>query len=164
MTRSPSGMPVSIRTFALFAALVAIVSGCRSRTTLKPPEPAKVKVEHTPAQVVQSASLELTTAGFQVMSSDRNRGVLTAQASGRTNDLRPFIKCAPADEAAVMQLGTSVITVNVSAEADGSASEVTVLVRTITKAFQGGRNAINDDITCVSNGSLEARLGRAIRL
>ena len=131
---------------------------------MNPPEPTDIKVERTPAQVVTSAASELTTAGFQVTSSDRNKGALTAQLAGRTNDLRPFIKCAPADEAGVMQLGTSTITVTISAQADGSASVVTVGVRTVTKAFQGGSHAINDDITCVSNGSLEKRIGRAVRL
>ncbi len=145
-------------------ALLVIATACH-RTTLKPPEPEEVvKVERTPTQVITSAASELTTAGFQVTSSDRSKGALTAQMAGRTNDLRPFIKCAPAVEAAVMQLGTSVITVNVAAQVDGSVSIVTVGVRTITKAFQGGTNAINDDITCVSNGSLEKRIGRAVRL
>jgi hypothetical protein len=107
---------IGIVAIALLAA-----GACRSRATLSPPEPARVKVDRTPAQVVQSAASELTTAGFQVTSSDRNRGVLTAQLAGRTNDLRPFIKCAPRDEAGVMQLGTSVITVTVDAQADGCA-------------------------------------------
>jgi hypothetical protein len=153
---------VLIRRAAL--ATVLVVAACRNRATLNPPEPARTKVDRTPAQVVVSAGNELTTAGFQVTSSDRSKGALTAQLSGRTNDLRPFIKCAPADEAGVMQLGTSVITVTVDAQADGSASVVKVGVRTITKAFGGSTHAINDDITCVSNGSLEARIGRAIRL
>lgn len=158
-------MIASARTRTALGALLIALGACRNRSTLNPPEPERVvRVDRTPTQVIQSASSELTTAGFQVTSQDRTKGELTAQLSGRTNDLRPFIKCAPADEAAVMQLGTSVITVNVLAQADGSASVVTVGVRTMTKAFQGGSHAINDDVTCVSNGALEARIGRAVRL
>src|SRR5947209_3473983 len=96
---------------SLLAALCAptlFVGACRSRTTLSPPEPARIKVDRSPTQVVQSASAELGIAGFQITNSDRSKGTLTAQLSGKTNDLRPFIKCAPADEAGVMQLGTSV--------------------------------------------------------
>lgn len=142
---------------------LALAGACRA-PSVSAPEPVRLKVDKLQERVVRDAGADLTAAGFQVTSSDRQRGQLTAQLSGRTFDLRPFIKCAAHDEDALFRLGTTTLTVTVNAQPDGSRSEVVVAARATTKAFQGGSHAINDDTTCVSSGAIEARVARALQM
>jgi hypothetical protein len=145
-------------------ALIAIV-GC-APSQLEAPEPVSMKTSHSKAQVVQLASRELTSAGFEVATSDTVAGTLTAK---RTRDRRgnyDYINCNFAENSLAEQNLVSTLTVTVSTTSPGGATNNVEIGASVLATYPGledsplPRSESRSD--CVSTGVIEKQIATAL--
>ena len=146
-------------------ALGAIV-GC-TQAPLEAPQPVSLKTARSKPQVVQIASRELTSAGFEISASDTVAGTLSAK---RTRDRRgnfDFITCKFAENSLAEQNLVSTLTVTVSATAPPGGATTNVEIGAVVLATYPGledsplpRSESRSD--CVSTSAIEKQIATAL--
>ena len=148
---------------AAFAALAIV--GCK-QATFEAPGPVSLKTTHSKAQVVQLASKELTSVGFEVATSDTVAGSLTAT---RTRDRRgnyDFIDCDFAENSLAEQNLVSTLTVTVATTSPGAGTNNVEIAGSVLAKYPGmadsplPRSESKSD--CVSTGAIEKQIAKAL--
>ena len=146
-------------------AIIAIV-GC-TQSQLEAPAPVSLKTSHSKAQVVQLASRELTSAGFEVAASDTVAGTLTAK---RTRDRRgnhDYIDCNLAENSLAEQNLVSTLTVTVATTSPGAGTNTVAIGASVLAKYPGledsplPRSESRSD--CVSTGAIEKQIATALQ-
>jgi len=147
------------------AFAVLVIVGC-TQTPLKAPEPVSMKTSRSRAQVVQLASRELTSVGFEVATSDTVAGTLTAR---RTRDRRgnyDYINCDFAQNSLAEQNLVSTLTVTVSTTSPGGGTNTVEIGTSVLAKYPGledsplPRSESRSD--CVSTGVIEKQIATAL--
>ncbi len=132
---------------------------------LEQPAPVTTRSTRSRADIVQIASRELTSAGFEISASDSAAGSVTGK---RTRDKRgnfDYITCKFAEKSLAEQNLVSTLTVNVSASASGDSSDVQIR-GTVLATYPGleesplGRSDSQTD--CASTGAIERQIAAAL--
>ena len=148
---------------AAFAALVIV--GCK-QATFEAPAPVSMKTSRSKAQVMQLASRELTSAGFEVATSDTVAGTLTAT---RTRDRRgnyDYIDCNFAENSLAEQNLVSTLTVTVATTSPGAGTNSVEIGASVLAKYPGlqdsplPRSESRSD--CVSTGAIEKQIAKAL--
>ena len=148
---------------AVFAALAVV--GC-TQSQLEAPAPVSLKTSHSKAQVVQLASRELTSAGFEVAASDTVAGTLTAK---RTRDRRgnhDYIDCNLAENSLAEQNLVSTLTVTVATTSPAAGTNAVEIGASVLAKYPGledsplPRSESRSD--CVSTGAIEKQIATAL--
>ena len=149
---------------AVFAVLTIV--GCK-QASLEAPAPVSMKTSHSKAQVVQLASRELTSAGFEVAASDTVAGTLTAK---RTRDRRgnyDYIDCNFAENSLAEQNLVSTLTVTVATTSPGAGINNVEIGASVLATYPGlessplPRSESRSD--CVSTGAIEKQIATALQ-
>ena len=148
---------------AAFAALTVV--GC-TQASLEAPAPVSMKTSHSKTQVVQLASRELTSVGFEVSASDTVAGTLTAK---RTRDRRgnyDYIDCNFAENSLAEQNLVSTVTVTVATTSPGAGTNNVEIGASVLATYPGlqdsplPRSESRGD--CVSTGAIEKQIATAL--
>jgi len=146
-------------------ALVAIV-GCAPTPPLKAPEPVSIKSSRSKADVVRVATRELTSAGFEIATSDTTAGTLTATRKRDRRGNYDFITCDFAQNSLAESNLVSTMTVTVSTTSSGGAGnnvEIGASVLATYPSLEGSplpRSESHSD--CVSTGTIEKQIATAL--
>ena len=148
----------------LAPALFALLVGCVP-APLEQPAPASVRTNRSRADIVQTATRELTSAGFEIAASDTTAGSLTAK---RTRDKRgnfDYITCKFAENSLAETNLVSTLTVNVAATPSGQASDVQIRA-TVLATYPGLEDSplprSESQTDCVSTGVIERQVATAL--
>jgi hypothetical protein len=168
MTRSgdKSGGLSNVRNSARAAFAALAIVGCK-QATFEAPGPVSLKTTHSKAQVVQLASKELTSVGFEVATSDTVAGSLTAT---RTRDRRgnyDFIDCDFAENSLAEQNLVSTLTVTVATTSPTTGTNSVAIGASVLAKYPGlegsplPRSESRSD--CVSTGAIEKQIATALQ-
>ena len=147
------------------ACAIIVIVGC-TPAPLEAPGPVSVKTSRSKPEVVQLASRELTSAGFEVTTSDTVAGTLTAK---RTRDRRgnyDYITCKFAESSLAEQNLVSTLTVTVSTTSPGGATNNVEIGASVLATYPGledsplPRSESRSD--CVSTGVIEKQIATAL--
>ena len=148
---------------AVFAGL-AIVA-CK-QATFEAPAPVSLKTSHSKAQVVQLASRELTSVGFEIATSDTVAGRLTAT---RTRDRRgnyDFIDCNFAENSLAEQNLVSTLTVTVATTSPAAGTNNVEIGASVLAKYPGMEGSplprSESRTDCVSTGVIEKQIAKAL--
>jgi hypothetical protein len=148
------------------ACVLIAIAGCAPSAPLTAPEPVSVKSSRSKASVVQVAARELTSAGFEIATSDTVAGTLTAK---RTRDRRgnyDYIECNFAQNSLAETNLVSTLTVTVSTTSSGGSDtsvEIGASVLATYPNLEGTplpRSESRSD--CVSTGTIEKQIATAL--
>ena len=143
---------------------IAIV-GCK-QSTFEAPAPVSLKTSHSKAEVVQVASQQLTSVGFEIAKSDTATGMLTAT---RTRDRRgnyDFIDCNFAENSLAEQNLVSTLTVTVATTSPAAGTNNVQIGTSVLAKYPGledsplPRSESHSD--CVSTGAIEKQIAKAL--
>jgi hypothetical protein len=152
------------RTQLLIGTLVLSVSCAPPAPT--PIAPTQLHSGRTPTEAVQVATRELVAQGFEVSVSDAAAGTVVVKRVRSPDAQGDDITCRYAHGSMAGRGAEATMTVNVSAKAGSSGSDVvlTSLVRTDFSRMPGifAQQASNDT-DCVSSGLVEKQLADALR-
>ena len=146
-------------------ALVAIV-GCAPTPPLKAPEPVSIRSSRSKADVVRVATRELTSAGFEIATSDTTAGTLTATRKRDRRGNSEYITCDFAQNSLAESNLVSTMTVTVSTTSSGGAGnnvEIGASVLATYPSLEGSplpRSESHSD--CVSTGTIEKQIATAL--
>jgi hypothetical protein len=144
-------------------ALDAIV-GCTPTPPLTAPEPVSIKSSRRRADVVQVATRELTSAGFEIATSDTTAGTLTATRKRDRRGNYDYITCDFAENSLAESNLVSTMTVIVSTSPGGNASNNVQIGASVLAAYpslQGTPLPRSESHTdCVSTGVIEKQIAR----
>jgi hypothetical protein len=161
-----SGGISDVRNFARAVIAALAIVGC-AKASLEAPAPVSLKTSHSKAQVVQVASRELTSAGFEVAASDTAAGTLTAT---RTRDRRgnyDYIDCNFAENSLAEQNLVSTLTVTVATTSPATGTTSVEIGASVLAKFPGledsplPRSESRSD--CVSTGAIEKQIATALQ-
>src|SRR5262245_24458658 len=148
------------------ACAVIVLVGC-TPAPLETPQPVALKTSRSKPQVVQVASRELTSAGFEVAASDTVAGTLSAK---RVRDRRgnfDYITCKFAENSLAEQNLVSTLTVTVSTTSPpGGATNNVEIGASVLATYPGledsplPRSESRSD--CVSTGAIEKQIATAL--
>jgi len=148
------------------ACAVIVIVGC-TPAPLEAPQPVSLKTARSKPQVVQVASRELTSVGFEIAASDTVAGTLSAK---RTRDRRgnfDFIACKFAENSLAEQNLVSTLTVTVSTTSPpGGATNNVEIGASVLATYPGledsplPRSESRSD--CVSTGAIEKQIATAL--
>ena len=146
-------------------AIIAIV-GC-TPAPLEAPQPVSAKTSRSKSQVVQAASRELTSVGFEIAASDTVAGTLSAK---RVRDRRgnyDYITCKFAENSLAEQNLVATLTVTVSTTSPpGGATNNVEIGASVLATYPGledsplPRSESRSD--CVSTGAIEKQIATAL--
>lgn len=144
-------------------AIIAIV-GC-TPAPLEAPQPVSAKTSRSKPQVVQVASRELTSVGFEIAASDTVAGTLAAK---RVRDRRgnyDYITCKFAENslAETNLVSTLTVTVATTGSTDANSVEIGTSVLSTFPGLEGTplpRAESRRD--CVSTGVIEKQIATAV--
>jgi photosystem II stability/assembly factor-like uncharacterized protein len=145
-------------------SLAAAAAACAS-APLAQPEPVTLKSARSKADVVQVATRELTSAGFEIAASDTAAGTLTAK---RTRDKRgnyDYITCKFAEASLAETNLVSTLTVTVSATGTGATSDVQVrgsVLATYPGLEESPMARSESQTDCASTGAIERQIATAL--
>jgi hypothetical protein len=142
----------------------ALLVGCVP-APLEQPAPASVRTTRSRADIVQTATRELTSAGFEIAASDTTAGSLTAK---RTRDKRgnfDYITCKFAENSLAETNLVSTLTVTVAATTSGAASDVQIRAGVLA-TYPGLEDSplprSESQTDCVSTGVIERQIAGAL--
>jgi len=148
------------------ACALSAILGC-TPAPLEAPRPVSIKTSRSKPQVVQVASRELTSVGFEIATSDTVAGTLTAK---RTRDRRgnyDYITCQFAENSLAEQNLVSTLTITVSTTSPpGGATNNVEIGASVLATFPGledsplPRSESRSD--CVSIGVIEKQIATAL--
>lgn len=153
---------MSSRTLIVLAVLAC--TACVP-TPLVQPEPVSLKSSHSKADVVQMASRELTSAGFEIAASDTAAGTLSAKRTREKRGNYDYITCKFAESSLAETNLEATLTVTVNASGTGASSDVRIGTSVLAKYpnLEGTplpRSESQSD--CVSTGAIEKQLAAAL--
>ena len=129
------------------------------------PAPVTTRSTRSRADIVQVASQELKSAGFEISVSDSTAGSISAKRVREKRGNFDYIACKFAENSLAEQNLVSTLTVNVSASASGDASDVQVR-GTVLASYPGLEEsplARSDSQTdCASTGVIERQVAAAL--
>jgi hypothetical protein len=151
---------------AACAAIVIVIVGC-TPAPLEAPQPASIKTSRSRPQVVQVASHELTSAGFEVAASDSAAGTLSAKRVRNRRGNYDYITCKFAENSLAEQNLVSTLTVTVSTTSPpGGATNNVEIGASVLATYPGledsplPRSESRSD--CVSTGAIEKQIATAL--
>jgi hypothetical protein len=153
---------MSRQSLAVFA--LALSSGCMKAPP--PPQPTQLHVARPPAEVVRTATRELTQAGFQIDSSDANTGTVVAHRTRTPQEHGGDVTCKYQQGSLFATRAQSTLATAVTARpgaSGGSDVGVTSIVHMDFSNMPGQFRAKPNDTDCVSSGVIEKRLVAALQ-
>jgi len=133
---------------------------------LTQPDPVSLTSARSRADVIQVATRELTSAGFEVAATDTATGTLTAKRTREKRGNFDYITCKFAESSLAETNLVSTLTVTVSATGTGAASDVQVRgsVLATYPGLEGSPLPRSESQTdCVSTGAIERQIATALR-
>jgi hypothetical protein len=165
MTNGQSGGISNVWNSARAVCAALVIVGCK-QASFEAPAPVSLKTSHSKAQVVQLASRELTSAGFEVATSDTVAGALTAT---RTRDRRgnyDYIDCDFAENSLAEQNLVSTLTVTVATTSPGAGANNVEIGATVLATYPGLKDSplprSESKRDCVSTGVIEKQIANAL--
>jgi len=152
------------RCVAVIAALFCLV-GCTPQQPLSAPEPTSLRTSRSKAEIVQIATRELTSAGFEIATSDTASGSVTAKRMRERRGNFDYITCkfAEASLAETNLVSTLTVTVTTSAASGGTAVNVGATVLATYPGLEDSPLPRSESRTdCVSTGVIEKQIAGAI--
>lgn len=148
--------------------LTGAMAACLPTPALVPlaPAPSSLRSERTVEAALESAAQLLTGAGFEILTRDAGTGVLTARRFQTQTGNAEYLRCDfPAGSLREQHLN-STLTVSLRAVPADAGSTVTIAARALSQ-YPGLENSPlaspDSETDCVSNGTVESRLGAALR-
>lgn len=132
-----------------------------------PPQlaPSQLHVAHTPAEVVQITTRELTLAGFEIAVSDANAGTVVGKRAKTPDEQGADMVCEYKHGSMASGESRATLTESVSAKTAPSGGSDVVINSTVTMdfsnmppMFRGGFK----DSDCASSGAVEKKLAAAL--
>ena len=132
---------------------------------LEQPAPVSARSTRSRAEIVQIASRELTSAGFEISGSDTTAGTVTGKRTREKRGNFDYITCKFAENSLAETNLVSTLTVTVSASPSGDASDVQVRgsVLATYPGLEGSplpRSESQSD--CASTGAIERQIAAAL--
>jgi hypothetical protein len=150
---------------SLFVALPFVAAACLGPPP-QAPEPLNLQSPRPVRDVVQTATVTLVGAGFNVVQTDSvGRSIVASRIAGG-NGNEPFISCLlPRNSAGAANRESTIrIAFTASPSNDGSGITIESTVKTTYPGYDGTPMALaTDETECVSNGTMERRLADALR-
>jgi len=146
------------------ALVVATVVACVP-APLAQPEPVALKSTRSRSEIVQTATRELTSAGFEVSASDTTAGTVTAKRTREKRGNFDYITCKFAENSLAETNLVSTLTVSVTTTGAAGSSDVQIR-GTVLATYPGltdspvARSESQSD--CVSTGAIERQLASAL--
>lgn len=165
----PSPNAAMPRPAAAALALSALAALTACPKPVAQPAPTALHSSQSVGAAVQVAALTLTSAEFEVVSFDRDAGVLTAKRVRGPRGNAGFIACNWARNSISDAHARTALTISLTARpatggAAGSDVRVTSHVTASFPDLQGTAMAVPDsEDACASNGQAEERLAAALR-
>ena len=154
----------SRRLLVTVLSLATAATAC-STPPLTQPEPVTFKTARSRADVVQMATRELTSAGFEIAASDTAAGTLTAKRKRDRRANYDYITCKFAEASLAETNLVSTLTVTVSVTGAGATSDVQVhgSVLATYPSLEASPLVRSDSQTdCVSTGAIERQIATAL--
>lgn len=131
-----------------------------------PPAPVALSVARSPGDVVRIAAQTLTSAGFEITTSDEAGGILTARLTRSPETHGDAITCSYDRTSAAGRGGRATYTESIVARSAATGSEVTITPRVVTEYSQlprlMGVQMTDSETDCVSAGTIERRVAAAL--
>jgi len=143
---------------------IIVVAAC-APAPLPPPEPVSIKSSRSKADVVRVATRELTSAGFEIASSDTVAGTLSAKRTRERRGNFDYITCKFAENslAETNLVSTLTVTVATTGSTDANSVEIGTSVLSTFPGLEGTplpRAESRRD--CVSTGVIEKQIATAV--
>jgi len=153
-----------MRDRARLAWAVILVGAC-APAPLPAPEPVSIKSARSKADVVRVTTRELTSAGFEIASSDTTAGTVSAKRTRERRGNFDYITCKFAENslAETNLVSTITVTVSTSASTDMNNVEIGSSVLATYPGLEGTplpRAESRSD--CVSTGAIEKQIATAL--
>jgi hypothetical protein len=148
-------------------ALIAIV-GCSPTPPLTAPEPVSIKSSRSKADIVQVATRELTSVGFEIATSDTTAGTLTATRKRDRRGNSEYITCDFAQNSLAESnlVSTMTVIVSTTSPSGGSGATNVQIGSSVLAAYPNlegtplPRSESHSD--CVSTGAIEKQIATAL--
>jgi hypothetical protein len=154
---------MSIR--AALAGTFVVLVGCAPQPPLTQPEPATLRTSRSKAEIVQAATRELGSAGFEIATSDTTAGTVTAKRTRERRGNFDYITCKFAEASLAETNLVSTLTVTVTTTSSGGTNTVGVAA-TVLSTYPGLEDSplprSESRTDCVSTGVIEKQITTAI--
>ena len=154
---------MSIRV-AVGCAVVWLI-GCAPQAPLSAPAPTTIRTSRSKAEVVRIATRELTSAGFEITTSDTVAGSVSAKRMRERRGNFDFITCkfAEASLAETNLVSTMTVTVSTSSAGGGNTVDIGSSVLAAYPGLEDSPLPRSESRTdCVSTGVIEKQVAGAI--
>ena len=148
---------------ALVCTLVALI-GCAPQP-LPQPGPTTLRTSRSKAEIVRLATRELTSAGFEIATSDTTAGSVTAKRTRERRGNFDYITCKFAEASLAETNLVSTVTVTVTTSSSNGTSSVDVGA-SVLATYPGLEDSplprSESQTDCVSTGVIEKQIAGAI--